>query len=96
MLTGLNFPISADNRTRRAFNTVTDDLRGIRGALAGVGDYARRTGRAMRSIGTGMIDAVTRPMLGAAAAIDRSTQSLEQLQSRARGAGLVLLRALPS
>ncbi|WP_323764596.1 hypothetical protein [Marinovum sp.] len=62
MLNLLKFDILGNNRSGPAFDKMRNDLKGVRGALAGVNDYARRTGRAMRNIGAGMSAGVTAPL----------------------------------
>jgi len=87
-LTGLMFPISAENRTRAPLRQVLGDLGEIRGALAGVGDYSRRAGRAMRNVGAGLTAGITAPIVGSIALMDRSINQLGLLQSQAASAGV--------
>lgn len=62
MLNLLKFDILGNNRSGPAFDRMKGDLKGVKGALAGVNDYARRTGRSMRNIGAGMSAGVTAPL----------------------------------
>ncbi|WP_209279370.1 phage tail tape measure protein [Parasedimentitalea huanghaiensis] len=62
MLDLLKFDITAQSRTAAAFDRTRNDLRGVKGALAGVNDYARRTGRTMRNLGAGLSAAMTAPL----------------------------------
>lgn len=62
MLDLLKFDITALDRTGKVFAGLKSELGGIKGALAGVDDYARRTGRSMRNIGAGLSAAVTAPL----------------------------------
>lgn len=63
MLNQLKFSFTADNKTAAGFRSLKNELSGVKGALAGVQDYAKRTGRAMRNIGAGMTAGVTGPAL---------------------------------
>ena len=63
MLNLLKFDILGNNRSGPSFDRVRGDLKGVKGALAGVNDYARRTGRSMRNIGAGLSAGVTAPIM---------------------------------
>lgn len=63
MLSALNFKIKGMNETGKAFAAIKSDLRSVSGALATVGDRARRTGKNLRNMGAGMSLAVTAPAL---------------------------------
>lgn len=82
MLEALRFPITADNRSRPALRAVLGDLRDVRGALAGVGDYAARAGRRMRNVGAGMTAAITAPIAGMGALILRTGGQFEASMNR--------------
>lgn len=62
MLDLLKFDITAQDRSAAAFGRIKNELGGVRGALAGVNDYARRAGRSMRNAGAGLSAAVTAPL----------------------------------
>lgn len=63
MLDLLKFGLSAQDRNvGGTLKGLKSDLGGVKGALAGVNDYARRAGRSMRNIGAGMSAAVTAPL----------------------------------
>jgi len=76
----LKFDIGAANRTRGAFRDIKSDLGGIKGALAGVQDYARRGGRAMRNMGAVMSAGVTTPLV----LLGKQSVSLYDTQLRAQ------------
>lgn len=63
MLNMLKFTFTAQDRTAAGFRSVKSELGGVKGALAGVQDYASRAGRAMRNIGAGMSAGVTTPLV---------------------------------
>ncbi|UWQ59967.1 phage tail length tape measure family protein [Leisingera caerulea] len=62
MLDLLKFDITAQDRSASAFGRIKNELGGVKGALAGVNDYARRAGRSMRNAGAGLSAAVTAPL----------------------------------
>lgn len=63
MLDLLKFNITASDRTAAAFKKVKGELGGVKGALAGVNDYAARAGRTMRNMGAGLSAGVTAPLM---------------------------------
>lgn len=63
MIDAVRISITADARIAAAMQAVRRDLRDVRGALATVGDYADRAGRAVRNIGLGMTATVTAPLI---------------------------------
>lgn len=63
MLNMLKFTFTAQDRTAAGFRSVKSELGGVKGALAGVHDYATRAGRSMRNIGAGMSVGVTAPLM---------------------------------
>ena len=63
MLDLLKFGISAQDRWSPQFAKMKSELGGIKGALAGVNDYAARAGRGMRNIGAGLSAGVTAPIV---------------------------------
>lgn len=62
MIDLLKFDLSANNRTSASFGKMKRELGGIRGAVAGVNDYAQRAGKSMRNIGAGLTAGVTAPL----------------------------------
>ena len=62
MLAALKFDITAQDRFAAQFGKLKGELGGVKGALVGVNDYARRTGRSMRTIGRNLSIGVTAPL----------------------------------
>ncbi|WP_146592320.1 hypothetical protein [Puniceibacterium confluentis] len=63
MLDLLKFSISAADRFTPQFGKLKSELGGVKGALAGVSDHARRAGQGMRNIGAGMSAGITAPIV---------------------------------
>jgi phage-related minor tail protein len=63
MLDLIKFKMTGSADTARMTARVKQDLGQIKGALAGVGDRARRVGKSMRNIGAGMSVGITAPMV---------------------------------
>jgi hypothetical protein len=91
MYEAIRFAITADARTAAAMQAVQNDLRGVRGALAGVRDHADRAGRAMRNIGLGMSAAITAPLtlLGTQAVqlFDAQVKAQQAVEAAVRSTG---------
>jgi len=82
MLDLLRFDITARDRASGHLANMRSELGGIRGALAGVADYAQRSGRAMRNIGAGMSAGITAPLV----LLAKQSLQLYDTQVKAEGA----------
>jgi len=92
MIDLLKFDLTAQNRTSAAFRRMKDDLRGIKGAVAGVDDYAMRAGRKMRNLGAGLTAGVTGSITGIGLMVNQASKSLSELDQQADVAGLGVQR----
>lgn len=81
MLDLLKFDISARNRASREFDRMRKDLKGVRGALVGVSDYAQRAGRNLRNIGLGLSVGVTAPISMIVKSALQAAKETEEAQS---------------
>lgn len=89
MLDLLKFDIGANNSVARgAFADLKKDLTGVKGALAGVNDYAKRTGRGLRNIGAGLTAGITAPMAGLGLLTRNAMNDLSDLRNEAGLAGM--------
>ena len=62
MLNVLKYVFTSQDRSAPGMRSFKAELTGVRGALAGVKDYANRVGRTMRNIGGGMSAGVPAPL----------------------------------
>lgn len=89
MIDLLKFKFGADDsETAAATRRMKTRLGGIRGALAGVNDYAKRAGRSMRNIGAGLTVGVTAPI---GLAVRSSLEAVDAQAKMARSMGTTVV-----